>query len=90
MLFAWIIISCIVDKAVLVKLSVFDSPPALKNILRLENSLNKYLVRMRSQNTKYVTSEYGTFGKSFFEKTEHNSFIARTIKASKLYETRNK
>ena len=68
MLFAWIIISCMVDKAVLVKLSVFDSPPALINILRLENLLNRYLVRMRSQNTKYITSLNQAIDRSFKQK----------------------
>ena len=68
MLFAWILIACMVDKAVLIKLSVFDSPPALKNILRLENSLTKYLVRIRLQKARDVTSLNQAIDKSFKQK----------------------
>ena len=57
-----------IDNTMPIKLSVFDSPPALKNILRLENSLNKYLVRIRLHKKRDVTSLNQGIDKSFKQK----------------------
>ena len=59
MLLAWILITFAIYDAESIKLSVFDSPSALKNILLQENLLVEYLVKTYSE--KITDVEFLTY-----------------------------
>ena len=91
MLLAWIFIIFVIYDAESIKLSVFDSPSALKNILLQENILVEYLVKTYSE--KITDVEFLTYAIDRLSKEKSrniNNLKVNSLERKNFFNTKSK